>query len=114
MGVTHDCDGKTTGSVCIAQCDAGYERAAMVFTCEGDGSLSGSSPICTALACTSNFPSGLGVTHDCDGKTTGDTCVAACDVGYVTVVNITSGSAGANMTSENRTNTTVARFTQTP
>merc|ERR1712194_927222 len=46
------------------------------------------------VACSSGAPSGAGVTSDCGGKVTAETCLAQCDSGYTHA----SGSSDANFT----------------
>ncbi|CAK9015392.1 EGF and pentraxin domain-containing protein 1 (CCP module-containing protein 22) (Polydom) (Selectin-like osteoblast-derived protein) (SEL-OB) (Serologically defined breast cancer antigen NY-BR-38) [Durusdinium trenchii] len=76
-----DCDGKANNEVCIAHCSFGWtmtEAAPSIYTCSS-GSLTGASlPTCTPAPCTFDFPSGLGILHDCDGVRTQQTCTATC------------------------------------
>lgn len=82
VGVVHTCEGATTGQTCAALCDEGYAGSPESLTCGPSGSFIGSSPTCTPQVCIANLPAGVGVTHDCDGKTTGQTCAAQCAEGY--------------------------------
>mmetsp|Transcript_63567 Transcript_63567/g.143147 ORF Transcript_63567/g.143147 Transcript_63567/m.143147 type:complete len:1272 (+) Transcript_63567:2-3817(+) len=87
VGVTHDCDGKTTGQSCIASCGPGYDydtgSGVRMFTCENTGFFSGEAPVCVAAACT--YPLNLGQAYNdaaCSGTTTGSVCYVACADGY--------------------------------
>ena len=42
--------------------------------------MGASLPTCTPLPCTFALPNALGVTHDCQGKRTAETCSATCGV----------------------------------
>ncbi|CAJ1435358.1 unnamed protein product, partial [Effrenium voratum] len=84
-----DCSGKVHDEVCIAHCSFGWnmsEEEPAIFVCNS-GSIEGSPlPTCTPLPCDFSFPDGLGVTHDCAGIRTAETCTASCNVtGYTYV-----------------------------
>jgi len=83
-GIFSDCLGKAEGETCIAHCGTGYSGAdAAVMTCKDTGSFDflqpgAALPVCTPEPCEYQLPDGLGVTSDCNGTGTGETCTAEC------------------------------------
>jgi len=83
-GIHSDCLGKVEGSTCIAYCATGYSGdGATVMQCAGSGSFEflqpgATLPTCTPTLCTFQLPDGVGVTSDCEGKGTGESCTAEC------------------------------------
>lgn len=77
----HDCTDKLHDEACIAHCGFGFdmqEAEPSLFVCK-DSTLVGSGlPTCVGKPCNFSFPSGLGVSHNCNAKTTGETCEASC------------------------------------
>lgn len=85
QGLKQDCIGKATGETCIVECSDGYNISGSpsVFTCSAGGNYSGHGlPTCTARPCTTGFPDGLGVVHNCSGVVTQGLCSAQCGAGY--------------------------------
>eukprot|EP00931_Biecheleriopsis_adriatica_P086596 TRINITY_DN6122_c0_g1_i1.p1 TRINITY_DN6122_c0_g1~~TRINITY_DN6122_c0_g1_i1.p1 ORF type:complete len:3333 (-),score=563.37 TRINITY_DN6122_c0_g1_i1:30-10028(-) len=86
LGVSSDCSGTGTGSTCTATCSNGYELASgeseQTFTCNANGSFSGTSPSCQPSICTALTPGAAYNASQCDGKTTGESCIVECADGY--------------------------------
>ena len=82
----HDCTDKLHDEACIAHCGFGYdmqESAPVVFTCQNSALVGAGLPTCMGRTCNYALPTGLGVSHDCTSKTTGQTCEASCgQAGY--------------------------------
>ena len=97
------CSGIFFGQTCVAFCQVGWqiEGNASILVCDDvdDAYSQGfvqffpenrsyvpaamtQPPTCTALVCTDGLPSMKGVSHDCQGKTTGETCQVGAQVGY--------------------------------
>ena len=67
----------------MAHCALGWnmtETAPSIFLCDNGALVDASLPTCTPLPCTFALPNALGVTHDCDGNRTAETCSATCGV----------------------------------
>lgn len=79
MEFEHSCSALSDTEICISHCSFGWtlNGDASILTCQ-DGTLTGSLPSCTPVACSYNLPSALGVAHNCTDVTTGSTCVATC------------------------------------
>ncbi len=96
------CSGIFFGQTCVAFCQIGWqiEGNASILVCDdADGLSQGfvqffpenrsyvpaamtQPPTCNALVCTDGVPSMKGVSHDCQGKTTGETCQVGAQAGY--------------------------------
>lgn len=84
-GIKQDCLGKASGESCIVECGDGYNISGSpsVYTCAASSLYTGPGlPTCEPQACTTNFPDGLGVVHNCSGAVTGGFCTARCRSGY--------------------------------
>lgn len=83
-GVKHDCLGRTRGSLCIAECQDGFQLLgnASIFSCGENLSFVGTPPKCEPMPCEYAWPDGLGVVHDCFNATTDSSCIASCANGY--------------------------------
>lgn len=94
--VSTTCSGKTFGQTCSAVCGAGYTGTAVNLKCktgygfdstagfvlQSDDTQAATVPTCTGAVCTVNLPNALGVTSDCAGTTSGNTCTASAAAGY--------------------------------
>ncbi|CAE7203871.1 SELP, partial [Symbiodinium natans] len=49
---THDCDGALTDTACTVACAAGFEGPSNVWTCQPDGLLNGTYPLCLEITTT--------------------------------------------------------------
>eukprot|EP00930_Biecheleria_cincta_P073598 TRINITY_DN6087_c0_g1_i1.p1 TRINITY_DN6087_c0_g1~~TRINITY_DN6087_c0_g1_i1.p1 ORF type:complete len:2271 (+),score=336.61 TRINITY_DN6087_c0_g1_i1:83-6895(+) len=67
---------------CTARCRNGYSGTPVTYTCQSPNLVPGSAPTCTGNPCTRNVPFGLGITSNCNGKKTGETCQVQCVAGY--------------------------------
>ncbi len=65
----------------MASCAAGYNGNSKLYTCDDQRYFLGTLPTCTA-PCTFGEPMGLGITQDCAGIITEQTCTASCATGY--------------------------------
>lgn len=81
-----ECVGIKTGQSCDVGCAAGYSGKDTKYVCGTDSQFNGTSPNCTAIECNEKPNATLftahAVTHNCGGKTTGQSCEASCDEGY--------------------------------
>jgi len=86
----HGCDDLVMGQGCIVDCAEGYDRtgAFLSLTCMfSDNAMQLVDPAaqgatayevaCTGRECIFGVPNILGLQHDCDGKTTGETCTVS-------------------------------------
>ena len=101
--IGNSCSGRFFGQICAAFCEIGWQIQgnASVIVCDDAGNTSQGfaqyfsenrshvpaamtqPPSCIALECTEGLPTMKGVSHDCQGKTTGETCqVKAQSPGY--------------------------------
>eukprot|EP00435_Cladocopium_sp_Y103_P015994 s2068_g3.t4 len=101
--VGNSCSGLAFGQVCAAFCEIGWQIQgnASVIVCDDSGDASQgfaqyfsenrsylpaerTQPMfrCIALECTEGLPSMKGVSHDCEGKTTHETCQVNAQLGY--------------------------------
>ena len=82
----HDCTDKLHDEACIAHCGFGFEMQETqpsIFTCQNSILVGSGLPTCVGRPCNYSLPSGVGVSHNCYGKTTGQTCEASCgQAGY--------------------------------
>ena len=82
----HDCTDMLHEEACIAHCGFGYDMqqsAPAVFVCQNSSLVGTGLPTCIGRTCNYSLPTGLGVSHNCDSKTTGQTCQASCgQAGY--------------------------------
>lgn len=78
------CSNTMVGAECTATCNIGFSGEDSVYTCQPDGTFSGTAPTCTQIDC-GPAPSGLGsnVVANCNqGTIFGSTCVTECATGY--------------------------------
>lgn len=102
--IKHDCLGKAIGELCIVECADGYNISGTpsIYTCSTGGYYTGPGlPTCVPQPCTTSFPAGFGVIHNCSGVVTDGTCIASCSTGYTggTSRFICQGTAELNGTS---------------
>ena len=106
--ITSNCSTVKTGETCQQTCAFGYtystNATASVWTCQEDGSASGSSTACQAIACDTAL-SVTGVDNTCNGIVFGASCFAFCGAGYESASTVKSqrlqcagSSAGALIT----------------
>jgi len=87
MGVVTTCQRKVFGQACVAYCGQGFSQvlpedlfcAMTTGTAATQGFVdevgsAAAAPSCQGKECTKMLPTGLGLGHDCLGKTTGQTC----------------------------------------
>ena len=76
------CDGVATMQMCTVECASGYSGASVEnATCQTDGSLLATEPMCAAMSCSARKENGVD-TSACDTLTYGDNCLMACILGY--------------------------------
>ncbi|CAK9059991.1 unnamed protein product [Durusdinium trenchii] len=77
----HSCTSAQDGDICVVHCSTGYimvETEPLLLSCQDGQFIGGALPTCLPRACEFAFPSGVGVHHDCEGRTTGENCTARC------------------------------------
>ena len=91
----HTCANKLYQDSCGVSCAAGYRGTASQFTCEGDGSFSGTLPACMGNPCQNDLPNSTSWTASCDGLTTGQSCDVSCKLGFSgSSTNLTCDASG--------------------
>eukprot|EP00931_Biecheleriopsis_adriatica_P030975 TRINITY_DN1819_c0_g1_i4.p1 TRINITY_DN1819_c0_g1~~TRINITY_DN1819_c0_g1_i4.p1 ORF type:complete len:2096 (+),score=234.86 TRINITY_DN1819_c0_g1_i4:133-6420(+) len=84
----HACWQLQHDEICLVHCSHGWNMSKLepsVFVCDNGSIVGDVNPVCTPMPCRYGFPSGLGVSHDCENKGTLETCTASCNgtSGYI-------------------------------
>lgn len=92
--LAHSCENVVLGQSCSVYCAPGYDISGqpVSLTCSAAeasggyvddlGNAAATPPTCNPRSCVDLGPQ-LGITHNCTGKTTGETCEAAASAGYI-------------------------------